>query len=157
METENRQFARREIDMVVQIETADGSTIDAEMLDLSRSGVRLKIINPESVPGRFMLRLSDKLRRWSRIAWRSTVEVGVEFIPGPQEPVVPQEPVIESTKKFTVVIKCPKTGRELVTGIVLTAADDLSKLQNVRRFTQCPGCKAVHGWMPSDASLHCSP
>ena len=63
METENRQFARREIDLVVKIETADGSTIDAEMLDRSQSGVRLKIGNPKSVPGQFMLRLSDKLRR----------------------------------------------------------------------------------------------
>jgi hypothetical protein len=157
METESRKFARREIDLVVHIEIADGSAVDAEMLDLSQSGVRLKVSNPDSLPGQFMLRLSDKLHRWSRIAWRSTDEIGVEFVFVREEPIAPQESVIKTTRKFAVVIKCPRTGRELVTGIVLTAADDLGKLQSVRRFTQCPGCKAVHGWMPSDASLYCGP
>jgi len=112
METENRKCVRREIDLVVHIEMPDGSTVDAEMLDLSQGGVRLKINNSDSLPGQFMLRLSDKLHRWSRIAWRSIDEVGVEFVSGPQESVAPQETVIETTRKFCVVIKCPRTERE---------------------------------------------
>jgi hypothetical protein len=39
METENRRFARREIDLVARIEIADGSIVDAEMLNIFQSGV----------------------------------------------------------------------------------------------------------------------
>jgi hypothetical protein len=153
MESENRKFTRRDIDLVVHIDTLDGTIIDAEMLDLSQGGVRLKVGNSDNLPEQFLLQLSATIHRWSRIAWRSNDEIGVEFVSVPQEPVVPHES-IESRRKCPVVIKCPRTGRGLPTGILLTTAEDLSKLPNVRRFTQCPSCKAVHGWMPSEASLH---
>jgi hypothetical protein len=144
--TENRKFNRRSIDLVVYIDTFDGPPVRGELLDLSQGGVRLKVSDPNSLPDQFMLILSDKLRRWSRIAWRSTDEIGVEFVSAPQRPA-------EDNKRRSLVIKCPRTGRNISTGIRLTATDDLSKLSGVRRFTQCPSCKAVHGWTPSEALL----
>ena len=153
MESDNRKFTRRDIDLVVHIDARDGTIIDAEMLDLSQGGVRLKVGNPDNLPEQFLLQLSATIYRWSRIAWRSTHEIGVEFVSVFQEPVGPQT-AIKSGRKYSVVIRCPRTGRELLTGILLTTADDLSKLPNVRRFTQCSACKVVHGWIPSEASLH---
>jgi PilZ domain len=146
MGTENRKFTRRSIDLVVQIEPADGSTICGVLLDLSQGGVRLKVSNPENLPEQFMLKLSDKVHRSSRIAWRSAEQIGVEFLSASQI-------LADSNAKRSVLIKCPRTGRNISTGIRLTVADDLSKLSGVRRFTQCPSCKVVHGWTPSDASL----
>jgi len=146
METENRKFTRRNIDLVVQIEIGDGSAVSGVLLDLSQGGARLKVSNPDSLPEQFMLKLSDKLYRRSRIAWRSADEIGVELLSAPQAPA-------DVEAKRSVLIKCPRTGRNISTGIRLTVADDLSKLSNARRFTQCPSCKVVHGWTPSDASL----
>ena len=133
MESDNRKFTRRDIDLVVHIDARDGTTIAAEMLDLSQGGVRLKVRNPDNLPEQFMLQLSATIYRWSRIAWRSTDEVGVEFVSVPQEKVVPLQP-IESLRKCSVVIKCPRTGRELLTGILLTTADD----------QQTPKCAPVY-------------
>jgi hypothetical protein len=147
METENRKFPRRGIDLSVQIETADGSTIRCSLSDLSQGGVRLKVKNPDSLPEQFMLTLSSTLRRRCRIAWRSSKEVGVEFLSAPQDPA-------DERAKCSVLIKCPRTGKNISTGIQLTVAGDFSRLlSGVRRFTRCPHCNVVHGWVPSDASL----
>jgi hypothetical protein len=150
MESESRKFNRRIIDPAVQIELADGSTVRGVLLDLSEGGVRLKVRHPENLPEQFMLKLGERLHRWSRIAWRSTEEIGVEFSPAPQASA-------DREAKRSVLIRCPNTGRNIPTGIRLTAADDLGKLSRARRFTQCPVCKVVHGWLPSDASLEPAP
>jgi hypothetical protein len=147
VEIDNRKFTRRDIDLAVQIQMADGTTVRGALLDLSQGGVRLKVSNPDNLPEQFMLKLSDELHRMSRIAWRSAEEIGVEFLSAPQA-------LADSKAKRSVLIKCPKTGRDISTGILLTSAGDLNKmLSNVRRFTRCPFCKVVHGWMPSDTSL----
>ena len=145
-ENENRKFPRREIDLAAQIEMVDGSMIRCGLLDLSQGGVRLKVRNPDNLPEQFMLKLSNRLSRWSRIVWRSVKEVGVEFLSAPHAQA-------DGAARRSVLIKCPKSGKSIPTGIRLTAADDLNKISNVRRFTQCPHCKAVHGWAPIDASL----
>jgi hypothetical protein len=147
MDSENRKFARRDIDLAVQIEMADGSIVHGVVADVSQGGARLKISNPDGLPEQFMLKLSDKLNRWSRIAWRSAEEIGVEFLS------VPNAQAEDQTKPF-VHIKCPRTGKDIWTGIRLTTANDLGRLSGVRRFAQCQYCKVVHGWVPSEASLH---
>jgi hypothetical protein len=150
MEPENRKFARRDIDLAVQIEMADGSIVHGVVADVSQGGARLKISDPDGLPEQFMLRLSDKLHRWSRIAWRSAEEVGVEFL------AAPKDPADDKTKPY-VHIKCPRTGKDIWTGIRLTTANDLAKLSDVRRFAQCQYCKVVHGWTPREASLNAVP
>jgi hypothetical protein len=146
MNTENRKFNRRNIDLAVHIELADGSTVRGTLVDLAEGGVRVKVRHPDNLPDQFMVKLGERLHRWSRIAWRSTDEIGVEFVAAPQAPA-------DSETKHSVLIKCPKTGRNIPTGIRLTAADDLGKLSRARRFTQCPCCKTVHSWLPSEALL----
>ena len=126
------------------METRDGSTIRGALLDLSQSGARIKVDNPDRMPEQFILKLSDKLREL-RIAWRSAKEIGVELL------VVPKT-LSGNLKNRAVVIKCPKSGKEISTGM-LTTAGDLSQLSEVRRFTQCPNCKVVHSWTPKEASL----
>jgi c-di-GMP-binding flagellar brake protein YcgR len=70
MESDNRKFTRRDIDLVVQIEMADGTTVRGALLDLSQGGVRLKVSNPDNLPERFMLAL--RRRNWSGIPARAT-------------------------------------------------------------------------------------
>jgi hypothetical protein len=67
----------------------------------------------------------------------------VEFVPFPQ-------PSVQRGAKPSVFIKCPETGKDISTGIQLTSGD-LSKLPNIRRYTQCPHCRRLHGWMPNEA------
>jgi PilZ domain len=150
MKAENRKFNRRGIDLTVQIELADGSTARGTLLDLSEGGVRLKVRHPDNLPEQFMVKLTSRLQRWARIVWRSAEEVGLEFLAAPQSSA-------ETEAKHPVLIRCPKTGRNISTGVHLTAADDLTKLSRARRFTQCPCCKAVHSWLPGDAMLAAPP
>jgi len=150
MMTEKRKFPRRNIDLEAQIEMADGSILRCDLSDLSQGGVRLKVRHPDTLPEQFRLKLSSRLNRWSRIVWRTADEIGVEFLAAPQAPA-------EEAERRSVLIKCPSTGKNIPTGIRLTCADDLNKITLVRRFTQCPHCKAVHGWVPSDAALEPAP
>jgi hypothetical protein len=146
MGAEKRKFPRRKIDILAQIEMADASTAPGTVLDLSQGGVRLKVRQAGNLPEQFLLKLGSRVQRWSRIAWRSDTEIGVEFLAVPQEPT-------DDTAKRAVLIKCPNTGKRVATGIQLTAPHDLNKMSTARRFTQCPSCKVVHGWTPADAFL----
>jgi hypothetical protein len=146
MGTENRKFARRDIDLTIQIDVADSSTAGGDLVDLSQGGARLKVSRPDRLPEQFMLKLSESLHRWVRIAWRSMDEIGVEFVSPSQTP-------IDKKGKVGVHITCPKTGKTISTGFQLTTASDLSSLSDIRRFTQCAHCKVVHGWNPRDVSL----
>ena len=146
MGIEKRKFPRRRIDLLAQIEMADASTARGTVLDLSQSGARLKVWQAANLPEQFLLKLGRRVQRWSRIAWRSDTEVGVEFL------AVPQEPADEAAKR-SVFIKCPKTGKRVATGIQLTVPHDLNKMSAARRFTRCPSCKVVHGWTPAEAFL----
>jgi hypothetical protein len=150
MKAENRKFNRRGIDLAIQIELADGSVARGTVLDLSEGGVRLRVRHPDNLPEQFTLRLTGRLQRWARVVWRSAEEIGVEFLAA-RRASTGAEP------KQSVLIRCPKTGRNISTGVRLTASDDLAKLSRARRFTQCPCCKVVHSWLPSDAILAAPP
>jgi hypothetical protein len=150
MTNDKRKFPRRSIDREATIEMVDGSKLRCDLADLSQGGVRLKVRHPDNLPEQFLLKLSSRLNRWSRIVWRSVDEIGVEFL------AVPQEPADDAARR-AVLIKCPNTGKSIPTGIRLTCADDLGKISVVRRFSQCPHCKAVHGWTPADAAVEPAP
>jgi hypothetical protein len=146
MTAEKRKFLRRSIELSAQIEMVDGTSLRCDLADLSQGGARLKVRYPDNLPEQFLLKLSSRLTRWSRVAWRSAEEVGVEFLSAPQAPS-------EDAAKRVVIIQCPNTLKNVPTGIRLTTPNDLEKLSPVRRFTQCPYCKVVHGWLPADACL----
>jgi hypothetical protein len=143
MITEKRSFERRENNLGVKIEAADGRKFIGVLSDVSSGGVCLKTSDAGTLPEQFLLRLASELCRWSRIVWRGPEEVGVEFIPFPQASV-------EHGIKPSVFIKCPDTGRDISTGIQLMCGD-MSKLSNIRRFTKCPHCRRLHGWTPNEA------
>ena len=144
MSTEKRSFERREINLGVKIETADGRKFSGILSDVSSGGVCLKTSDASRLPEQFLLRLANELCRWSRIVWRGPEEVGVEFVPFPQA-------TAEHETRHSVFIKCPNTGKDISTGIQLTC-DDLSKLSNIRRFTKCRHCQRLHGWSPHEAN-----
>ncbi len=146
MSTKQRKSERREIDLGVQIETADGKKFRGVLSDISSSGVRLKTNGASRLPEHVLLRLTNELCRWSRIAWRGAGEIGLEFVSFPQASAQPDI-------RHSVLIKCPKVGKNISTGITLTISADLGKLSSVRRFTQCPYCQAVHSWLPGEAIL----
>ena len=51
-----------------------------------------------------------------------------------------------------IMIRCPKTGREISTGIECEG-DDFKKLPFVIAQTACPSCGCEHSWSKSDAWL----
>ena len=153
MGIKNRKHPRREIALDVYVETADGSKLACRLADVSQTGARVAIDYSGVLPKEFMLVLSAETRRWCRMVWRADREIGVHFVSrteaGPsQQPVAP-----EVVQPRLVVIKCPRTGRDISTGLRRLDAWDLASLPEVRRFTQCPHCKLAHGWSVSEARL----
>jgi uncharacterized protein with PIN domain len=108
------------------------------------------------VPEEFMLILSVDMHRWCRVVWRSDQEVGVHFVPRSQSADRLSETMAaseEARAQRFAMIKCPKTRRNISTGIRARNTDELAKLKNVRRFAQCPHCKVVHGWSVTEAEV----
>jgi hypothetical protein len=66
------------------LDMGDGSaSMACEILDISEGGARLRplMCAPNMLPDRFVLLLSTcgKVRRDCRVAWRSKVDLGVQF------------------------------------------------------------------------------
>ena len=51
-----------------------------------------------------------------------------------------------------VVIRCPRTGREVPTGVV-TDIHDFASLPKGKTELRCPACGATHVWSREDALL----
>ena len=51
-----------------------------------------------------------------------------------------------------VMVRCPKTGRELSTGIEMDAAT-LAQLPDIRSKIECPLCRVEHIWSTREAWL----
>jgi hypothetical protein len=51
-----------------------------------------------------------------------------------------------------VMVRCPKTGRELSTGIEMDAAS-LEQLPDIRSKIECPVCGVEHVWSTREAWL----
>lgn len=80
---EKRRLNRRKLGVQAKIIPADRTRIASSctVVDLSRSGAKLAVSNPLSVPDEFTLVLPDvPAGHRSRIAWRSRSEVGVRFV-----------------------------------------------------------------------------
>lgn len=81
---EKRRLARRKLGIPAKVIPADRSRIASScvVVDLSRSGAKLSVSNPLSIPDEFTLVLPEvPAGHRSRIAWRSRSEVGVRFVP----------------------------------------------------------------------------
>ena len=51
-----------------------------------------------------------------------------------------------------VMVRCPKTGRELSTGIEMDSVT-LERLPNIRSKIECPVCGVEHVWSTREAWL----
>jgi PilZ domain len=149
MGVENRNYPRQEIALTVCIEATDGTKVSCWLADLSQTGARLALRQAGTVPDEFMLGLSDQMKRWCRVVWRSGEEIGVHFERRSQAGDRPPE----ERRKQSVMIKCPRTQRCISTGMRVHDTDELGKMPDVRRFAQCPHCKVVHGWSVSEATI----
>jgi hypothetical protein len=145
MGTENRGYPRQETTLTVSIEASDGVKASCRLSDLSQTGARLALESAGNAPDEFMLVLSDAMRFWCRVVWRSGQEIGVHFERRSQERRT------EARPRQTVTIECPKTRKRISTGIRVVDADELRTMPSVRRFAQCPHCKVVHGWSIEEA------
>jgi hypothetical protein len=142
---ENRKHDRREIELVVHILTGEGQPMRAWLSDISESGAGLTLNQSIKLPDQFVLELSDKMRRWCRIVWRSEEAIGVQFTASGD--------IASQRGKRDIVVTCAKTGKTIATGIQVDAVHELRKLTRIRRFTRCPHCKVVHGWEINDARV----
>src|SRR5215470_10441645 len=156
MNIENRKYPRREITLDVHIETGDGSQENCWLADISQTGARLVVAQARKLPDQFDLALSAGMKRRCEVVWRTAQELGVRFLPNPPQAGAARDGVLASTdvhRPRFVTIRCPRTGRDISTGIRVTGPDELAKLSPVRRMTQCPHCKLAHGWVPAEAGI----
>jgi PilZ domain len=83
MGSESRQFPRRDIKRTVCINVP--MLTPGTLLDVSQTGARLSVANPNELPDEFMLALNPELHRWCCIIWRKDHEIGVQFKGTPEK------------------------------------------------------------------------
>src|SRR5262249_32788541 len=153
MSIENRKHARYDIALEVRIETGAGPAETCWLADVSQSGARLAVGSAAKLPDEFTLGLSPETRRRCHVVWRNGQEVGVKFVI--EAPVLDAWGRVMAKRRSErlrfALIKCRKTGRPIETDIRVRNAEELAKLEPVRRFAQCPHCQLAHGWMLADA------
>jgi len=84
MGPEHRKDTRRIVRQAARMVCSDGSGLGTcLMIDVSRTGARLRVDASDAVPDEFILLLSHdgKLHRQCAVAWRSLTAVGVRFLP----------------------------------------------------------------------------
>jgi hypothetical protein len=82
MAGENRANRRRLINHGARTAALDGSELQScRIIDISGTGARLKVLQPEALPDQFLLLLSHdgKLYRLCSVVWRRDQAVGVQF------------------------------------------------------------------------------
>ena len=57
--------------------------IKCAISDISRSGARLLLDDPKSVPDVFLLQISPDLSRWCKVIWRKSSQVAVRYVERP--------------------------------------------------------------------------
>jgi hypothetical protein len=81
---EKRQTTRRPITHAVFMATGLGPPLKCQMLDVSELGARLRVGDPKAAPDMFLLILDRGLARWCQVAWRSDIEIGIQFVEPPE-------------------------------------------------------------------------
>ncbi len=154
MGSENRRYPRRDIDLVVQVVARDGAMIRCWLSDISQGGARLATAQAKELPDEFMLELSNDLRRWSRVVWRSNEAAGLEFIPAPDsygQNIATTARCARAQIDRSVMVTCGTTGRPISTGVHVSSHAALKILPKARRFLRCPHCGTVHSWDVKEA------
>ena len=90
---DKRHHARRAIERTAHIATGLGPPLECQMSDVSQSGVRIAVAQPDLAPQEFLLLFSNDLSRWCRVIWRSDHEIGTTFIDPPASLTEPRRDV----------------------------------------------------------------
>jgi len=81
--SDKRKNLRRSMTYPAYIDAGNGApAIECTLCDASQEGALLAVANPDSVPDEFILALSSvgAAQRRCRVTWRTTDQVGVEFL-----------------------------------------------------------------------------
>jgi hypothetical protein len=54
---------------------------------------------------------------------------------------------------FIVMIRCPRTGQDVATGIETDDDESFHNLPDIIAYTHCPHCGIDHAWWPDEAWL----
>ena len=82
MRSEQRKKARKPLRHSVWLHVKKGQRpTSGTMSDISDTGARVDVEEPQGIPDRFLLLLSKngQARRVCRVVWRSETQVGVQF------------------------------------------------------------------------------
>ena len=81
MKSEQRKKARKPLRHGVLLHFETGKSATATISDVSDTGARLDVQEPDSIPDRFVLLLSKngEARRLCRVVWRNEHQLGVQF------------------------------------------------------------------------------
>ncbi len=77
---DQRQSERRNHGLLTVVA---GGSVKCTLMDVSREGARLAC--NRYLPDRFYVLLRPGLKRWCQVIWRQRGEVGVKFIPDPNQ------------------------------------------------------------------------
>ena len=81
MKSEQRKKTRKPLRHSAWLRFETGKSATATISDVSDTGARLDVQEPDSIPDRFVLLLSKngQARRLCRVVWRNEHQLGVQF------------------------------------------------------------------------------
>lgn len=82
---EKRDSQRRSIELNVRVELQNGQRISCSLADISRSGARIVVEDPDSLPDEFVLVVKDDLRRKCKVVARTGNNLGLVFVGRPEK------------------------------------------------------------------------
>lgn len=79
--SEKRRSARKGVWCVCTLYSQDGATWEGIILDVSKSGARIRRRTRGTLPGIIKIKASRiGLNRFARVVWQTTFDVGLEFV-----------------------------------------------------------------------------
>jgi len=81
----NRRGARKDLWCVCSVETKGGEIREGVIVDISKSGARIRFRSRGTLPSVVRVKASRiGLKRFARVVWQSTFDAGLEFVPDDQ-------------------------------------------------------------------------
>ena len=80
---EQRQAPRESASCIAHITSVEGTAHwDCTLVDISSTGVRLKLADGEMIPEEFKLSLTQSRRLWRtcKVVWRKGPEIGARYV-----------------------------------------------------------------------------
>ena len=81
----NRRGTRKDLWCVCAVESKGGEVREGVIVDISKSGARIRFRSRGTLPGVVRVKASRiGLKRFARVVWQSTFDAGLEFVPDNQ-------------------------------------------------------------------------